>query len=167
MARLISGYRNSKYMTKEDLVHPVVLTVIKIVDEVMPNDNEIKPVAHFAEAVVDGITIKPCVLNQGNLEMLGQIAGIKDLEKWPTRGVRAEFYNLESYEYRDKSGTTHRGAIRVRPAPTTSAGPGATDAHAYADVRPKPRTQPAYASGNDARDGVLSSDMELDDKIPF
>ena len=163
MARLISSYKDSKYMSKDELVHPVVLTVVRVVDEVMPQDQRIRPVAYFAEAIVDGITIKPLILNVTNLGVLARIANIADLDDWPAKGVCAEFYNDKSVVYQGNV-----GAVRCRPVPPEvppNYGGGSTKPYTYEDVGSKPRQHANYASGNDAREGVVYTDADIDVEI--
>ena len=151
MARTISSYRDSKYMAKDDLVHPLTLTAVKIVDETMPQDQRVRPVAYFAEGIVDGVTIKPLILNITNLKVLAAIAGIDDLDDWPVKGIRAQYFNDKTVSYQGNV-----GAVRCRPVPTMkprTLGNSSVKAYGYNDP--------------DLPETENFGDDEIDDRIPF
>ena len=101
MARYIKDYDNRKYLKKEDLPNPVVLTITHVTDDEM-QDGSIKPAAHFK-----GDGYLPALLNKTNREMIALIAGSENIDEWG--GTQVEFFNDEAFVYQGS-----RGAIRCR-----------------------------------------------------
>jgi hypothetical protein len=107
-------YGDSTYLRKEDFPKPEIFTIVEAREEkVTPPGGKpkVKPVLYFDE------TDKGLVLNQANGDVLFEMTGQDDPEKWV--GTRVEVFNDQQVTYAGK----RIGGVRLRKPPTNGEEP--------------------------------------------
>lgn len=102
----ISELKESKYLTKEAVTPPILVTIANVTKENLAMENqppEIKSVLHFSEP-----TVKPMVMNGVNIELLKMIYPAQDTDEW--RGKKVVLYNDPTISFGGKI----TGGIRLR-----------------------------------------------------
>lgn len=132
----------SKFLKKEDVPAPVLVTVANIVQEVVEQDTgEMKWTMQFAE------DLKPMVLNTTNIQAAAEAFGSEDTDDW--LGKPIVIYTDPSVMFQGK----RVGGLRLRAPKNRPA------------AAPKPAPAPAPAPA--ARSHPPGSIGDMDDDIPF
>ncbi|MCJ7482623.1 MAG: hypothetical protein MUO31_06630 [Thermodesulfovibrionales bacterium] len=112
-------YKNTTFIQKSDVERGALVTIDRVTEENVAPDSqpeEIKYVIHFKE------DYKPWSPGITTLDIIGQIAGIGDVDKWP--GTKLVLYLDQNVAYKGKI----TGGIRCRaPKGQPEAEPEITD----------------------------------------
>jgi hypothetical protein len=108
------AYSDSRYLKKEDFPRPEVLTIIKVREEKVtaPGEKPKDKVVLYFNGKDKGL-----VLNQTNGDVLFELTGSEDPEKWI--GVRVEVYCEPNVPYAGKK----VGGVRLREPPPAEVPP--------------------------------------------
>lgn len=86
----------------ENVASEIVVTIKEVKAELVTAPGGKKEeciVAHFEEKVVDGVTIKPMVLNKTNCKIISEVLGTPFIEKW--NGQKIIIYSTTTKFQRD------------------------------------------------------------------
>jgi hypothetical protein len=142
----------SKYLKAIDLPEPRVVTIASVVTEPFQNDGreQDKPVIGFKER------IKPLICNMTNYDVISDIAGTDETEKW--RGVQVELA-AGKVPFRGKPVDT----VKVHKPPQAQLqanGGSEPPRRPQAAVKPQPAAKPQPPNTQDG-------DNFWDDEVPF
>lgn len=101
----INELSESKYLKKEDVQPPLIVTVSGLSKENLAKDGEtpeMKPILHFSEAV------KPMVLNMTNAKLIAMVTGSEETDDWI--GKKVTLWNDPTVSFGEKM----TGGIRVQ-----------------------------------------------------
>ena len=126
----VSDLSQSKYLAKEDVEPDILVTIASYeqVDVSRESDpTEMKWALKFKETSMDGLPLKPLVLNKTNGILIEAITGSDDFDDWI--GKKVVLYNDRTIMFAGKL----TGGIRVKADPTGE----------FSKPTPVPQTQPA------------------------
>ena len=114
----ISEMLPSKYLKKEDVAAPLLLTIHTVTQENvgMGEEMESKWILHFAE------DIKPMVLNSTNMRLIEMATGSDDTDDWSGRKIVAYSDPNISFAGKIVGGIRLRAPAAAKPKPAKPAG---------------------------------------------